>query len=98
VADGSKSSRPDGFNFNFIKTSWDVLKHDIVAAVQLFHDSGVIPIGCNASFIALVPKVRDPMQLDQYRAISLVGALYKIIAKVLSCRIRKVLPSVIDEN
>jgi len=59
---------------------------------------GSIPKGCNASFIALVPKVNDPAQLDQYRPISLVGALYKIITKVLSCRIKNVLPSVIDEN
>ena len=42
--------------------------------------------------------MNDPSQLDQYRPISLVGALYKIIAKVLSCRIKNVLPSVIDEN
>jgi len=66
--------------------------------MQVFHDLGAIPTGCNASFIALVPKVRDPLQLDQNRPISLVGAIYKIIAKVLSCRIKKVLPSVIDEN
>ena len=63
-----------------------------------FHETGSISKGCNASFIALVPKVRDSSKLDQYRPISLVGALYKIISKVLSCRIKNVFPSVIDES
>jgi len=48
-------------------------------------------------FIALVPKVWDPTKLDEYRPISVVGSLYKIIAKVLSCSMKKVLHAVIDE-
>ena len=65
--------------------------------MSLFHGSGSIPKGCNASFVALVPKVRDPSNLEQYRPISLVGVMYKIISKVLAERMKKVLPVVIDE-
>jgi len=97
MCEGSKSPSPDRFNFNFIKHNWEALKHDILAAVQSFQVVGNIPKGCNASFIALVPKVRDPSKLDEYRHISLVGSLYKIISKVLSCRMKKVLPLVNDE-
>ena len=97
MCEGSKSPGPDGFNFNFIKHNWEVLKHDVLTAVQAFQESENIPKGCNALFIALVLKVRDPTKLDEYRRISLVGSLYKIISKVLSCRMKKVLPSVIDE-
>jgi len=32
--------------------------------MALFHESGCIPKGCNASFVALVPKVRDPAKLE----------------------------------
>ena len=67
-------------------------------AVVLFQESGCMPKGCNASFVALVPKVRDPSTLEQYRPISLVGAMYKIILKVLADRIKKVLSSIIDES
>jgi len=69
--DGSKSSGLDGFNFNFFRDNWVVLKQDIVEVVKSVQESGCIPKGCNASFIALVPKVRDPTSLDQYRLIPL---------------------------
>jgi len=96
--EGSKSPNPDGFNFTFIKNSWGTLKQDIVEAVRWFQNTGSIPKGCNASFITLVPKVRDPVNLDQYRPISLVGNFYKIITKVLSGRIRNVISKVIDTS
>ena len=96
--EGSKSPGPAGFNFNFIRKSWDFIKDEIMTALSLFHETGSILKGCNASFIALVPKVRDPSKLEQYRPISLVEALYKIISKVLASRMKKVLPSIIDES
>ena len=65
--EGSKSPGPDGFNFTFIRNCWDVLKSNVREVVNLFQDIGVIPKGCNASFIALVPKVCDPLSLDQFR-------------------------------
>ncbi|GJS90295.1 RNA-directed DNA polymerase, eukaryota, reverse transcriptase zinc-binding domain protein [Tanacetum coccineum] len=33
--------------------------------------------GCNASFIVLIPKVPDPLDLSDYRTISLIGCMYK---------------------
>jgi len=94
---GSKSPGLDGFNFNFIKSCWDVIKSDVMAAVHFFHATGTFPKGCNASFIALVLKVRDPSSLDQFRPISLVGVIYKIITKVLSRRMKKVMSMIIDD-
>ena len=64
----------------------------------MFHETCTILKGCNASFIALVPKVRDPSKLEQYKSISLVGAIYKVISKVLAGKIKKVLPSVIGDS
>ena len=95
--EGSKSPEPDGFNFNFLKKGWEFVKEDFMEVMNLFHETGYIPKGCNASLIALVPEVRNPIYLDQYKPISLVGALYKIISKVLVERIKKVLPMVIDD-
>ncbi|XP_028063785.1 uncharacterized protein LOC114267000 [Camellia sinensis] len=39
----------------------------------------------------------NPLGLSDYRPISLVSSVYKIVAKVLSRRLRKVLPNIISE-
>lgn len=80
------------------RKSWEFIKDEIMAALTLFQEFGCVPKGCNTSFIALVPKVMDPSKLEQYRPFSLVGALYKIILKVLGSRMKKVFPSIIDER
>nr|KYP57260.1 Transposon TX1 uncharacterized [Cajanus cajan] len=96
--DSSKSPGPDGFNFKFIKSFWETVKEDIVRMMKEFHANGKLPKGTNSTFITLIPKVDDPQTLGDYRPISLVGCLYKILAKILANRLKKVLPSVIDDR
>ena len=93
-----KSLGPDDMNFKFIKQFWDTLKPDILRFIHEFHVNGVFPRGCNASFIALIPKVSDPQHLNEYRPISLIGCMYKIVSKLLAKRMKKVLPTIIDET
>ncbi|GKB70539.1 cysteine-rich receptor-like protein kinase, partial [Tanacetum coccineum] len=93
----SKAPGPDGFSFKFFKKYWSMLEHDIVSFVKDFEVSGLIPRGCNSSFITLVPKVEDPLVISDFRPISLIGSQYKIIAKILANRLSRVLPSVVGE-
>jgi len=94
--ESSKSPSSDGFNFGFLKFCWEILKEDVLKAVNEFADRGSWPRGSNASFICLVPKVDNPQQLSDFKPISLVGCLYKIISKVLSLRLKKVMTKLID--
>jgi len=68
----NKSPGPYGFNFCFIKQNWATLKNNVCQAIKWFHSTCRIPKGCNASFIALVPKKQIPLGVDDYRPISLV--------------------------
>lgn len=86
-----KSPGSDGFSFKFLKRNWELMKHDIVNTVRYSKSYGVINKGCNASFITLVPKIKDPLTIGDYRPISLIGSMYKIISKVLSIRLKKVI-------
>ncbi|GKB56655.1 putative RNA-directed DNA polymerase, eukaryota, reverse transcriptase zinc-binding domain protein [Tanacetum coccineum] len=52
-----KAPGPDGFSFKFVKKYWEVLQHDIFKSVMEFCNHGKLPLGCNASFISLIPKV-----------------------------------------
>ena len=60
--------------------------------------NAVFPKGLNSSFIALIPKIKDPQLISDFRPISLIGCVYKIIAKVLSNRLSKVMNHLIDER
>mgnify|MGYP003702231609 CR=1 FL=1 len=62
-----------------------------------FLSNGKLAQGINCSFITLIPKKENPVGLGDYRPISLISSVYKIIAKVLSSRLRKVLPKIISE-
>ena len=93
-----KSPGPNGLNFKFIKLFWDIIKPDFLRFLDEFHVNGVVPRGLNASFIALIPKVVDPQVLNEYRPISLIGCAYKILAKILANRLKKVMHSIISER
>jgi hypothetical protein len=42
-------------------------------------------------FLTLIPKVSSPQSLGDFRPISLLGCLYKLVAKVLTARLSKVI-------
>jgi len=96
--ESSKSLGPDGFNFGLIKFCWEFIKEDILLAVNDFARVGKWPRGTNASFVCLVPKLESPQSLCDFRPISLVGCLYKIISKLLSLRLKKVMSKIIDSR
>ncbi|GJZ79423.1 putative RNA-directed DNA polymerase, partial [Tanacetum coccineum] len=96
--DSSKALGLDGYNFKFIKAYWEVIKFDFQNCVKHFEASGTLANGCNPSFITLIPKKPDPLGFSDYRPISLIGCVYKVISKILASRLAKVIPSVIGPN
>jgi len=78
--DSFKSLGPDGVNFGFIKEFWLTLKDDIMRFIMEFHENGKLARGTNTTFIALIPMVKNPQKLNDFRPISLVGSMYKILA------------------
>ncbi|GJU14825.1 putative RNA-directed DNA polymerase [Tanacetum coccineum] len=93
-----KAPGPDGFNFKYIKRFWDVIKVDVLKAVRWFWETSEFSKGCNASFVTLIPNVGDPMGLSDYRPISLIGSFYKIIAKLLAHRVKKVVATFLKKS
>nr|GEY13309.1 RNA-directed DNA polymerase, eukaryota, reverse transcriptase zinc-binding domain protein [Tanacetum cinerariifolium] len=87
----------DGFTFGFIRRFWSLLEKDVVTVVKYFFTSGTFPKGCNASFIALIPKIPDAKMVKDFRPIILIGSLYKIIAKILANRFVGVLGDIVSE-
>ncbi|GJV49904.1 RNA-directed DNA polymerase, eukaryota [Tanacetum coccineum] len=92
-----KAPDPDGFTFGFYRRFWKVIENDVFDAVNHFFTYGDIPKGCNSSFIALIPKIPDANVVKDFRPISLIGSLYKIIAKILANRLVVVLGDIVND-
>ncbi|GJQ89987.1 RNA-directed DNA polymerase, eukaryota [Tanacetum coccineum] len=64
----------------------------------LLKTTGRLSRGVNPSFITLVSKIKDPIQISDFRPISLIGYVYKVISKVLASRLAKVIDKIISPN
>ena len=49
------------------------------------------------TWVVLIPKENDAVEMNQFLPISMVGCLYKIIAKILANRMKEVMPIVVGE-
>jgi hypothetical protein len=91
ASDGTKCPGPDGFNFAFIKEFWGLLKFDFRIFFYQFHANESIPLCLMSYFLTLVPKVNSPQCLGDFRHISLLGCIYKLLAKVMASRLAMVI-------
>ena len=55
-------------------------------------------VSLNSTFIALIPKKAGAIDIKDFRPISLVGCMYKLLSKVLARRLRGVIGSLISKN
>ncbi|GKC98927.1 RNA-directed DNA polymerase, eukaryota [Tanacetum coccineum] len=76
---------------------WSLLEDDVVDAVCFFYSNGFCLKGINSSFIALIPKSQGANLVKDFRPISLIGSIYKIIAKLLANRLVTILDGLVNE-
>ncbi|GJZ21190.1 RNA-directed DNA polymerase, eukaryota, partial [Tanacetum coccineum] len=93
----NKSPGPDGFTFEFFRKYWDSIGPDMCVAVEWFFRHNSFAKGCNASFITLIPKSQDPKTVSDFRPISLIGSLYKVVTKILAIRLSSVISDLISD-
>ena len=91
--DDLKAPGPDGLLTIFFKEYWDVVGGKLTSEV-----GEKIPEGWNETVIALIPKVEKPEKVTDLRPISLCNVVYKVISKVMSSRLRVILPDIITPN
>ena len=94
--DGSKAPGPDGFTFSFYKKVWNIISSEVFMLVKSFFRTSKLPKGISSSFVTLIPKSKGPSRFSHFRSISLIHGLYKIVTKLLSTRLRRVLTDVIN--
>lgn len=91
----NKAPGPEGYIMEFFKISWDIIKAELMLVVKEFESSASLDWRINCTSLKLLPKISGVVSLQNFRPISLIGGVYKIISKLLSDRLKKVLPSII---
>jgi hypothetical protein len=86
-----KAPGPDGFSMGFYQECWDIVKSDIMQLVQGFIQGKVKMAKLNQAAVFLIPNKGNPQTVKEYRPISLINCVYKIITKVLSNRLMPVI-------
>lgn len=88
-----KASNPDKFAPILYKNLSNMVSMDVIIAIQYFFTPFILTIMWNHTFISLLPKVSNPMGVNDIRPISLCNVIYKIISRILVKRLRSILQS-----
>jgi hypothetical protein len=94
VMSGDKAPGLHDFSMIFYHLCWDIIRSDVVEALNcLFarRDRGFQNL--NQALIVLIPKKDDPVELRDFRPISLVHSSGKIFSKLLASRLA---PKMVD--
>ncbi|KAJ3699695.1 hypothetical protein LUZ61_003400 [Rhynchospora tenuis] len=89
---------PDGVNVRFIQTNWILLKPLVLQMVNQFFSSGHMPSKLARSNVVLVPKKETPVLVTDYRPISVCNVGYKLISKLLSRRLKPIIPLLVSDT
>lgn len=94
----NKSPGPDGFGSGFFRSTWEITGNVVTQAAKEFCKTGKLLKQFNTTLISLIPKKENPVNAGEYRPISCCNSFYKCITKVLSNRMSKILPEIVNEN
>ena len=93
-----KASRPNGLPPLFFQHYWQVVGDDVTEAMLSCLSTSVIPPSLNCTFITLIPKVKSPSKISEFRPISLCNIIYKLVSKVVANRMKGLLPLIISKS
>ena len=89
---------PDSISPIFYKTYWHIVGKDVTTMVLNALNSGVVHESLNPTFISLIPKIKNPKRVSDFRPISLCNVVYKLIAKVLVNQLKFFLSNLVFES
>nr|CAN64640.1 hypothetical protein VITISV_033931 [Vitis vinifera] len=92
---GDKAPGPDDFTMAFWQSCWGFVKGEILEMFKEFYEQSSFLKSLNNTFLVLIPKKGGAADLGDFRLISLLGGLYKLMAKVLANRLKRVLNKVV---
>ncbi|CAG2225931.1 unnamed protein product [Mytilus edulis] len=95
----NKSPGTDGLTTEFYCKFYDCLRNILCHVYNSIYDENILSRSMRAGVLSLIYKKKgDRRILKNYRPISLLQVDYKILARIMANRFKKVLPTIISEN
>jgi hypothetical protein len=83
-----KAPGPDGFTGAFFKACWSIIKIDVMAVINQFSNLHTNNLHwLNSISIALIPKKKGAKDVSDFRPISLIHAISKLISNMMAGRL-----------
>jgi hypothetical protein len=80
----------DGIGAKFLKKFWFLLRQPMLKYVTHCFNTGNLTQSFSSAGIKLIPKKGDTRQIKNWRPISLLNCVFKIIAKTVDTRLQKI--------
>lgn len=96
--DDVSSPGPDGFGSKIFKYYWELIKDDLVLAMQNIFMSDSFINKINHTFFTLVLEKKNAPSILDFRPISYCNVIYKIIANIICTRIKGYMNGLISLN
>ncbi|CAI5994610.1 unnamed protein product [Closterium sp. NIES-65] len=93
-----KSPGQDGLPKELFEHNWDLLGPVLMQFIESFTRTAKLPREVSTAVTILLHKKGSKEELGNYRPITLLSTVYKVLAKVLASRLKKVLHEVISED
>ncbi|VFQ80252.1 unnamed protein product [Cuscuta campestris] len=92
----NSSAGRDGYNGEFFKHFWDIIKADLISATHEYFQGIPIPMDFGSTNIALIPKVEGAREIGDYRPIALSTFFSKMLSRIVANRLGPLLNKLIS--
>lgn len=94
---GDKAPRSNDSSKAFWTFCWPIVGKEVMLFFKNFHPKEVFRHNLNVTFLALVPKKGGADDIKYFNPINMVGNIYKLLAKELVNRLKRVVEKVASD-
>jgi len=90
ISECKNSTAPgeDGISYRFLKKFWTIFRNPLKNYASRCFVTGILTNSFNSATIRLIPKKGDTTQIKNWRPISLLNCIYKVLSRAINNRLK----------